>query len=626
MGMAASQARYLALTARKTNTEWEGQQINQARTALANQSANLFNQLLSMEVPNPPKETDYSEVKYSYTDGDNKSVIEKWDKIGNDNGDYNYVVQHYYMAEIFAGAKKQLTDPQIQLGDVLKTLDYDPATTTVQKDASGTGITVTYKINDYPYEQQYGQKITQDMIDSDEKLKSAVTSFETAIGFAKADGTLNTDAVYGYQDSDGTWHFFVANDYNKITESQAEADEALKEALTKFETENGMISKTVPLDYDNVYGTKDSNGVWHFLIKSEDTEITESKADADEELKDALRKYEIEAGIIDESEPLVYDNIYGVKENGLWYFLQANDDSKITEEKTKSDAILKSALTSYELSEGMTKEVDVLSYDGVYGYKGSDGTWHFTVDKQQTADSFMRAYDNKDYSTVSNEPAYVGNSRLTELNKLIVDESKGIDQVTELAQILRDCPTDSINQYVSFDSQGKLVYEGKGIYTFELNGKTYYTTRDDLFKSINSSTTAPNEIDSQGKLTYYNTATISKKIEETNNALLETDSSGRFTSVKFDNDSLVYNLNIEKVTNTTAYEDAMNQYLYKKAQYEKTIADINAKTSIIQKEDRTLELRLKQLDTEQNALATEMDAVKKVIKDNVEKTFKTFSD
>lgn len=55
MGMAASQARYLALTARKTNTEWEGQQINQARTALANQSANLFNQLLALEVPNAPK-------------------------------------------------------------------------------------------------------------------------------------------------------------------------------------------------------------------------------------------------------------------------------------------------------------------------------------------------------------------------------------------------------------------------------------------------------------------------------------------------------------------------------------------------------------------------------------------
>ena len=70
----------------------------------------------------------------------------------------------------------------------------------------------------------------------------------------------------------------------------------------------------------------------------------------------------------------------------------------------------------------------------------------------------------------------------------------------------------------------------------------------------------------------------------------------------------------------------MNEYNYKVQQYEKTIADINAKTSIIQKEDRTLELRLKQLDTEQNALKTEMESVKKVIKDSVDKIFKTFSD
>ena len=96
--------------------------------------------------------------------------------------------------------------------------------------------------------------------------------------------------------------------------------------------------------------------------------------------------------------------------------------------------------------------------------------------------------------------------------------------------------------------------------------------------------------------------------------------------MKFDDDSVVYTLNTETVTDEAAYQDAMNEYNYKVQQYEKTIADINAKTSIIQEEDRTLELRLKQLDTEQNALATEMDAVKKVIKDNVEKTFKTFSD
>ena len=69
MGMAASQARYLGLTARKTNCEWEGQQINQARTALANQSANLFNQMLALSVPDCPDKTDFTTIQYSYTDG-----------------------------------------------------------------------------------------------------------------------------------------------------------------------------------------------------------------------------------------------------------------------------------------------------------------------------------------------------------------------------------------------------------------------------------------------------------------------------------------------------------------------------------------------------------------------------
>ncbi|MGN1152687.1 MAG: hypothetical protein ACI4S3_01530, partial [Candidatus Gastranaerophilaceae bacterium] len=76
--MAASQARYLGLTARKTNCEWEGQQINQARTALANQSADLFNQLLNTSVPDCPDKTDFTKIQYSYSDGFNDSVLENW--------------------------------------------------------------------------------------------------------------------------------------------------------------------------------------------------------------------------------------------------------------------------------------------------------------------------------------------------------------------------------------------------------------------------------------------------------------------------------------------------------------------------------------------------------------------
>jgi hypothetical protein len=49
------------------------------------------------------------------------------------------------------------------------------------------------------------------------------------------------------------------------------------------------------------------------------------------------------------------------------------------------------------------------------------------------------------------------------------------------------------------------------------------------------------------------------------------------------------------------------------------------KTSVIQAQDRTLELKLKQVDTDHNAIQTEMDAVKKVIDKNIESTFKTFA-
>ena len=73
-----------------------------------------------------------------------------------------------------------------------------------------------------------------------------------------------------------------------------------------------------------------------------------------------------------------------------------------------------------------------------------------------------------------------------------------------------------------------------------------------------------------------------------------------------------------------SYNEAMNQYNVDKAKYEQEIAAINAKTEELQETDRTLELRLKQLDTEQEALQTELDSVKKVIDKSVDNVFKTF--
>jgi hypothetical protein len=75
MGMAASQARFLSLTARKTNVEYEGQQINQQRTTLSNESSNYYSRLCNLTVPTPPSSEDFTKTTYTFEDGSEKNTI-----------------------------------------------------------------------------------------------------------------------------------------------------------------------------------------------------------------------------------------------------------------------------------------------------------------------------------------------------------------------------------------------------------------------------------------------------------------------------------------------------------------------------------------------------------------------
>ena len=116
MGMAASQARYLALTARKTNTEYEGQQINQERTALANQSADAFNQYLALQVPTAPSSTDFTTVQYTYEEGNIEEAIEDMTELSAGASDYNYLVNHYHYSDVFTGVRNTKIHPQVRTG------------------------------------------------------------------------------------------------------------------------------------------------------------------------------------------------------------------------------------------------------------------------------------------------------------------------------------------------------------------------------------------------------------------------------------------------------------------------------------------------------------------------------
>ena len=65
MGLAASQARFLGLTARKSNVEFQVQQINQQRTALSNEVMGLYEEYNRLEVPTPPIVSDYMKTTYT---------------------------------------------------------------------------------------------------------------------------------------------------------------------------------------------------------------------------------------------------------------------------------------------------------------------------------------------------------------------------------------------------------------------------------------------------------------------------------------------------------------------------------------------------------------------------------
>src|SRR5574344_638031 len=102
MGMAASQARLIELTARKSNVEYEGQQINQQRMNLSNESAGMFTQLMGLNVPTPPSTADYTQTIYTFSDGTTDYTI---DKISNTStsAEYNSTVTYYSNVSNYTG-------------------------------------------------------------------------------------------------------------------------------------------------------------------------------------------------------------------------------------------------------------------------------------------------------------------------------------------------------------------------------------------------------------------------------------------------------------------------------------------------------------------------------------------
>ena len=476
MGMAASQARFLGLTARKSNVEYQGQQVNQQRTALSNESANLYNQMMALDVPTPPATTDYYTTTYELEKSSGSYAKENYTfqnvtKTYANENEYN--ISLISKKEYVAPVEKKYTIGSLQTKATTKVISTAP--TLVEGDKYGTN----YYIQTASYVDDTKNETTNYIVASADK----------ALGQLKASSSDYTYTLYPNSDP-------------AVISAYKEKDD----------------------------GTIDGE-VLYYNIKDGGSQITPAPTNLGEADKNSVKI--------------------------------VNSKNTIPDSTTqKSYNVLSNTLT-----------VDSISTTLIY-------------DEQE-----LNAYDSEGALSVTPYQIYQ------------VDPNK---ELTGKGECCKN--------------------RGEGYYFYQdSKGNNHFFTLDELNDFL-----CKND-DKEFFETYANTYT--KEVQKQVTGIMEKSSTGRFSTLKIYNDEEfpaelrgnTYSLNVKQEFDQEAYDNAMNDYNYQKDVYEKTISDINSKTAIIQKQDQNLELRLDQLDTEQNAIKTEMDAVTKVLKDNVEKTFKTFN-
>ena len=462
MGMSASQARLLSLTARQSNLEFEGQQINQQRTNLSNQSANYYNSLLTMNVPTPPSTDDYTTIQYQFVIGGNEATVSQvlpQDNLGNYLVEYTTTLASIGVQENQAYKITASANNSAQKTGKLTKID-DPAHV--------YNAELQYYVQSFREDDQHG-------------TMTALTN--------KSDRYNKDRLTTTYYDPDG----------NKVDATEALDGGKLKDGYTE-----------VPVTYYNKYG---------------------NQVDATEALDNGELKDEYTALVDKQSDEIGYSIVN----------IQLADRASYEEALARGEFVR-------EFQENTT--------DNNYGN-----------DKVQT----YAASNDATFSTVGSEykEAFL---------------NAGLD----------------INEYYQYKSSTGIRFAKK----------------EDVEMSANNSTLS---------IMTYAVASMKKtQTTQLSGVQIEFDASGRISSMT-DTEGNTYTMTASTITDDDAYEDAYNQYIYEQYVYDQKQNEINAQIEILQAQDKNLELRLSQLNTEHNAIQTEMEAVNKVLSKNIETSFKTFN-
>lgn len=511
MGMSASQARLIALTARMNDIEYQGQQINQQRTTLSNQVNALYNQLLEMSVPTPPSTSDYTKVQYSGVSDASKFTLGNVVPTGkNDAGDSTYTVQFNYkrsgnsVTKSTTTSNVQTTPEKIGIKSAADTVKTKWLNTTSTHKAEGNALTST------------------ENMDKDAEVLIKLDSATEGLDFNK----------YTVYDANGT----------KLTKKPDSGDVYVSCKVSDLSKEAYKGFANFEKDKENVY----------------------------------------ESGSKTEFNSAFGDNT-DISSYGLYKVGANNSLEPITTIKELKDVIGDNCDTSKVFK--LDPDASDKSYDNPNLKEGSTGM------------------------SVGTMPVYT----------LSEAKSKLGTSYEEYVKALQNAFPDEFESDADLDTIADKFY----VYIENKNGTNvpHFIKKEEL-SQFNNDTKVVTPYDYVADGTY--TQTDTKK-----ECQLEFDvTTGRITKVGIpDGKGQVSWISVtaETVTDEDAYADAFNDYEYQKTVYDKKQQEINAKTSIVQQQDKNLELKLTRLDNERNAVNTEMEAVKKVVSDNIEKSYKTFS-
>ena len=497
MGMSASQARYLALQARMSDCEYQGQQINQQRTTLANQINALYNSLLEMTVPTPPSTRDYMKIVYKGVDGASKFTVD------------NVLPQ-------------------------------------------GTTYTIDFKY---------------------EKTGHGVES----VGSATASYTQPTINLVTMT-KDQTW-------VEAVAATPAYIDAGVQ--ITNTDNVTASTNIMVPTDRNDVGNKK--------AYKLEQGKFIALSSDE-------LSQYN--GTIYTQSKPKVEDDNKVTVPNGSYVCGTAHNGTKGEEAHGKNA--------------GAWSQYYILNSDGTVRCATEDD---FENNCFKEGLTYLKQGDNgQEYAN----PA-MKYSEFTVAGHPCMDLQTARDEnwITS-DEALDDLKASIVNKFPDRDPEDFLVYftTDTGIAVPHFVDKKEMS----IFQKNENGTKQVTSYDYIANGQYTSNQTI-------DGCKLEFDNSGRITKVaipKYDDEGnlLGYTdcpLEATEEADEIAYQDAFNDYTYQKSLYDQEQQRINAKTSIIQQEDKNLELKLTRLDNERNAINTELEAVKKVIQDAIDKGFKTFN-